>query len=197
MSRHVRILPLIAIGVGLVLSTSGGHAQTQSPQAVFRTNIDVVTIPVFVKGSSDVLSRLSDKDFALTDNGVRQQVELIDSESLPVDVTLLMETGAAIENVVRNALHHAPRDSSVEVQLVADADRYRLFVRDTGPGVPAHELERIFEPFHRVAPDRARESGGAGLGLAITARVMNAQGGGCQSRNLARGLEISLWWPPA
>jgi len=106
-------------------------------------------------------------------------------------------TGAAIENVVRNALHHAPRDSSVEVQLVADADRYQLFVRDTGPGVPAHELERIFEPFHRVAPDRARESGGAGLGLAITARVMNAQGGGCQARNLARGLEISLWWPPA
>jgi len=106
-------------------------------------------------------------------------------------------TGAAIENVVRNALHHAPRDSSVEVQLVADADRYRLFVRDTGPGVPAHELERIFEPFHRVAPDRARESGGAGLGLAITARVMNAQGGGCRARNLARGLEISLWWPPA
>jgi signal transduction histidine kinase len=80
---------------------------------------------------------------------------------------------------------------------IADADRYRLFVRDTGPGVPAHELERIFEPFHRVAPDRARESGGAGLGLAITARVMNAQGGGCRARNLARGLEISLWWPPA
>lgn len=104
-------------------------------------------------------------------------------------------TGAAIENVVRNALHHAPRDSVVELQLDILPGSYELHVRDQGPGVPEHELERIFEPFHRVAPDRSRDSGGAGLGLAITSRVMRAEGGGCRARNLDRGLEISLWWP--
>lgn len=104
-------------------------------------------------------------------------------------------TGAAIENVVRNALHHAPHDSNVELELDILPTRYELRVRDQGPGVPAADLERIFEPFHRVAPDRARESGGAGLGLAITSRVMRAEGGGCRARNLAHGLEISLWWP--
>jgi len=104
-------------------------------------------------------------------------------------------TGAAIENVVRNALHHAPRDSVVELQLDLLPSAYELHVRDQGPGVPEQDLERIFEPFHRVAPDRSRDSGGAGLGLAITSRVMRAEGGGCRARNLARGLEISLWWP--
>lgn len=106
-------------------------------------------------------------------------------------------TGAAIENVVRNALHHAPRDSVVELQLDILPGSYELHVRDQGPGVPEQDLERIFEPFHRVAPDRSRDSGGAGLGLAITSRVMRAEGGGCRARNLARGLEISLWWPRA
>lgn len=97
-----RLLPIGAALVVATLCQPAGAAQspspTQTPQAVFRTNTDLVTVPVFVKGSGDVVGRLTAADFVLTDNGVRQTVETIDSESLPVDVTLLMETGEAIEH---------------------------------------------------------------------------------------------------
>jgi signal transduction histidine kinase len=70
-------------------------------------------------------------------------------------------------------------------------------VSDQGPGVPAAELERIFEPFHRVAESRTRESGGDGIGLAITARVMAAHGGTAVAENAAAGgLRVTLRLPP-
>lgn len=112
---------------------------------------------------------------------------------------------AAIENVVRNALRHAPAGSSVVVELHAEAGgAARVVVSDAGPGVPDDELERIFEPFHRVAAARERSSGGAGLGLAIAARVMRAHGGSIAAVNLRdapgdapRGLAITLRLPSA
>ena len=115
---------------------------------------------------------------------------------------------AAAENVVRNALRHTPPGTAVSLRLSAARDGYTLTVRDAGPGLPEDELERVFEPFHRVASDRARDSGGAGLGLAIAARVMRAHGGRIEARNIPGdrptgtkdgpgGLEMQLWWPAA
>lgn len=107
---------------------------------------------------------------------------------------------AAAENVVRNALRHAPTGTTVSLRLETVADGHALTVRDDGPGLPEDQLERVFEPFHRVATDRARDSGGAGLGLAIAARVMRAHGGRISARNRsdgAHGLEVQLWWPAA
>jgi len=70
-----------------------------------------------------------------------------------------------------------------------------ISVQDQGPGVPAAELERIFEPFYRVAASRDRSSGGTGLGLAIAARVVALHAGRITARNAAEGgltIEISL-----
>lgn len=74
----------------------------------------------------------------------------------------------ALQNLVDNALAHAPRGSAVEVELVPPA---RLLVLDRGPGVPDAERMAVFERFH------TGRSGGAGLGLAIVARVAAAHGG--------------------
>jgi two-component system sensor histidine kinase CpxA len=115
---------------------------------------------------------------------------------------------AAAENVVRNALRHTPPGTAVSLRLAAARGGYTLTVRDAGPGLPDDELERVFEPFHRVAVDRARDSGGAGLGLAIAARVMRAHGGRIEAHNIPgsrskeavgtpAGLEMQLWWPAA
>jgi signal transduction histidine kinase len=114
---------------------------------------------------------------------------------------------AAAENVVRNALRHTPSGTTVAMRLDATPGGYTLTVRDAGPGLPEDELERVFEPFHRVATDRARDPGGAGLGLAIAARVMRAHGGRIDAHNLRSqpaasadtpaGLEMRLWWPAA
>ena len=110
---------------------------------------------------------------------------------------------AAIENVVRNALRHTAAGSAVTLQLDAEDGGHALRVRDAGPGVPQDELRRIFEPFHRVAGQA--EPGGAGLGLAIAARAMEAHDGRIEARNLPgptadgppTGLELRLWWPAA
>ena len=112
---------------------------------------------------------------------------------------------AAIENVVRNALRHTPAGTAVGITLQPEAaGGARLVVTDAGPGVPDDELPRIFEPFHRVAPARDRASGGAGLGLAIAARVMRAHGGSIEAHNLRAtpgavpgGLAITLRLPSA
>lgn len=103
---------------------------------------------------------------------------------------------SAVENVVRNAIRYTDPARGVEVELRADSGLARIVVRDHGPGVPASELERIFEPFHRVAEDRTRDSGGDGIGLAITARVLRSHGGRAFATNaFDGGLEVVLELP--
>ena len=105
---------------------------------------------------------------------------------------------SAIENVVRNALRYTAPGSAVALELGADADAVRVRVRDHGPGVPDAELERIFDPFHRVAESRTRESGGDGIGLAITARVLAAHRGSSRAENApGGGLVVTLALPAA
>jgi signal transduction histidine kinase len=69
-------------------------------------------------------------------------------------------------------------------------------VRDHGPGIPAEELERVFEPFHRLESSRNRDSGGTGLGLTIARDIAQAHGGSLTVHNLATGgLEAVLTLP--
>ena len=100
---------------------------------------------------------------------------------------------SAVENVVRNALRYTAQGTEVELAIEDRDAGPRVVVRDRGPGVPEPELERIFEPFHRVAESRERESGGDGIGLAIASRVMAAHGGTAVARNReGGGLEVRL-----
>ncbi len=94
---------------------------------------------------------------------------------------------SAFDNVIRNAVHHTEDGSVVEVDLAVDDGGVRVTVRDHGPGVGADELERIFEPFHRVEEARDRSTGGAGLGLAIAAGAVRAHGGEISAANHPEG----------
>jgi len=101
--------------------------------------------------------------------------------------------GSAIENVLRNAVRYSPGDTPVDVSIERRTDALWIVIRDRGPGVPAGDLERIFEPFYRVAESRDRDSGGEGIGLAITSEVMKAHGGSATANNLeGGGLEVIL-----
>ena len=103
---------------------------------------------------------------------------------------------SAIENVLRNAVRYSPNDTPVQVIVSKSGGGLEILIRDHGPGVPAAELERIFEPFYRVAESRDRDSGGEGIGLAITSQVMKAHGGSAQAVNGANGgLEVRLRLP--
>lgn len=80
----------------------------------------------------------------------------------------------ALDNLLSNALEHGPAGGTVRVDVVrADGHAY-VFVHDDGPGIPADERERVFEPFEQ---GKARAPGGAGLGLAIVREVARGHGG--------------------
>jgi two-component system OmpR family sensor kinase len=103
---------------------------------------------------------------------------------------------SAIENVLRNAVHYSPQDAPVDVSVARAESGVVILIRDQGPGVPDRDLERIFEPFYRVAESRDRDTGGEGIGLAITAQVMKAHGGSARAANSQRGgFEVRLNLP--
>jgi signal transduction histidine kinase len=101
----------------------------------------------------------------------------------------------AMENVLRNAIWHAPSGSKVEVALDATEGNALVTVRDYGPGVPAEALTQIFKPFFRVDSSRNAGSGGVGLGLAITQRAINLHHGQVWAENAEPGLRVSIQIP--
>jgi two-component system sensor histidine kinase CpxA len=104
---------------------------------------------------------------------------------------------SAIENVVRNAIRYTPVDSTVTVDLKkADASLVHVIVQDSGKGVPEEAIPHLFKPFYRVNDARDRDSGGAGLGLAITYHVVQAHGGRVRACNRSGGgFEVDLEFP--
>lgn len=82
-----------------------------------------------------------------------------------------------LRNLVQNALAHTPAGGTVTVSASRDAARARLEVADTGEGIPGDALPFVFERFFRVDPSRSRATGGAGLGLAIARKIVEAHGG--------------------
>jgi two-component system, OmpR family, sensor kinase len=102
---------------------------------------------------------------------------------------------SAIENVLRNAVRYSPSKTPVDLSVARAKSGLEIAIADHGPGVPPADLERIFEPFYRVAESRDRDSGGEGIGLAITAQVMKAHGGFARARNTPSGFEVRLSLP--
>jgi two-component system, OmpR family, sensor histidine kinase CpxA len=97
----------------------------------------------------------------------------------------------AIENVVRNAIRYTRPSTDVEItvrRLEATAvSRAVIQVRDHGPGVPMVHLGKIFLPFYRVPNANGAQTGGAGLGLAITERIVRMHGGSVRATNAQDG----------
>jgi len=84
---------------------------------------------------------------------------------------------AALGNLVENAVKYSEDDGAVQVRTRADARAIEIMVADHGIGIPARDLERVFERFYRVDRARSRETGGTGLGLSIVRHVASNHGG--------------------
>ena len=82
-----------------------------------------------------------------------------------------------IHNLLVNALRHTSDGGSIRLAVRMDAGGLCIEVADTGSGIPAEHLPYVFERFYRADPARTRESGGAGLGLAICKAIIEAHGG--------------------
>ncbi len=82
-----------------------------------------------------------------------------------------------LNNLMDNALKYTPDSGKLRVGAYVEADMVRLYVVDTGVGIPPQDLPRLFERFYRVDKARSRELGGTGLGLSIVKHLARAQGG--------------------
>ncbi len=140
-------------------------------------------------------SRVADARFEATPRRIEIRLQCADVLPIRAELDLL---ASAIENVLRNAVRHAPEASVIDVELRREDDgtRARLRIRDRGPGVAEADLPRLFEPFFRTADARQQGSDGSGIGLAIARRAITRAGGRIVARNAADGgLEVLIELP--
>lgn len=94
---------------------------------------------------------------------------------------------SAVENVIRNAVHHGRPDSTVSVALTVADGRATVTIANRGESLRASDLQRIFEPFYRVPGTRLGTPAGQGIGLAITRNVVQAHQGSVTAGNHPEG----------
>lgn len=111
---------------------------------------------------------------AAAEEGVRLSVQAQSGLSFQLDRTLFQR---AVGNLVQNGIAHTPRDGAVRVEALAKEGDLVVEVTDTGAGIPAEHLPRVFDRFYRADPARARNRGGTGLGLAIVQSIAHLHGG--------------------
>jgi signal transduction histidine kinase len=146
------------------------------------------------------------------DDLVEETVEAMRSQALArgVDVRLRIPAGLApaqanpeklqrvLFNLIQNSIRHTPADGSVTVVAEANGSTVEIGVADTGPGIPAGERERVFEPFFRGDGNGdSRTSDGSGLGLTICRAIVEAHGGRIWLADCPTGTDVRFSLPKA
>lgn len=130
---------------------------------------------------------------------------------LPEDMPLLYVDGRRIQIVLRNLFENAQRyggpDVLIEIRATYEGNEGKqakkragltLHITDTGPGIPPHLVERVFDRFYQVESGHERSSSGVGLGLAICRGFIEAHGGRIWAENRTdgkRGAAFHIWFP--
>ncbi len=108
----------------------------------------------------------------------RQEVALVGDAGPDLIVDLdAQKIERVLSNLVGNALRHTPAGGQVRVQASPASGQVEIAVSDTGEGISAEDLPHVFDQFYRGEKSRSRTTGGAGLGLAIARRIVEAHGG--------------------
>ena len=130
---------------------------------------------------------------ASLDDVVRSALAAIEPTAQLKGVEIVADLGAAVgatcsprlvrvlQNLLVNAVRHTPSDGTIRIEAVSGDRVLTVAVEDTGEGIAAADLERVFEPFFRA--DRARSGTGAGLGLALAQRIVTAMGGSIEAES--------------
>lgn len=130
----------------------------------------------------------------------REQEISLETDLPPGGVTGLVDRARlaqALQNLVQNGLAHTPAGGWVRLSLRAGGGTATLAVTDSGAGIAAADIPRIFDRFYRVDAARSRETGGAGLGLAIVRALVEAHGGSVavESRGVGQGSRFVVHLP--
>jgi signal transduction histidine kinase len=203
--------PLARLGVAVELARSGDDAHSaldRIQKESDRLNALVGQLLQVTRAEGDPSSLLraplrldelvrqlvDDSSIEAAAHGCELKYEKREPVTVAGDAELLRR---AVENVIRNAIRHAPRETAVEISVARDNGNAVVGVRDQGSGVPEEALPRLFDAFYRVEGDRDRASGGTGLGLSIARRAMELHKGSIRARNARPGLEVEMELPVA
>jgi len=119
-------------------------------------------------------------------------------DGLPREVSWdLDRINEVIGNLLSNAFKFTPRGGEVDLTLEPDGNNVRVSVRDTGAGIPADQVPRIFDKFYMADNQSSARAAGSGLGLAIAKQIVEAHGGkiSCES-TVGSGTMFSITLPP-
>jgi len=146
-------------------------------------------VPVTVEALLGQLCQ--DAQFESEANGKSLECSALPPQEVSADAPLLC---SAVENVLRNAIRYA--HSCIWMSVEVQSHYWQIVIEEDGPGLSEEEQEQIFTPFYRASLARDRDSGGAGLGLAIARAAVMAHRGTITARSSLRGgLKVILYFP--
>ena len=95
-------------------------------------------------------------------------------------------------NLLDNAIKYTPEHGAINISVTDERDKLKVSITDTGIGIPANELSRVFERFYRVDKGRGRNEGGTGLGLSIVKHIVQLHGGTATVESTSKGSTFSF-----
>jgi two-component system sensor histidine kinase BaeS len=115
------------------------------------------------------------------------KIEVVAASDIPVlDIDPIRMT-QVLTNILDNALHHTPEGGTINLSARVVGDGVELTIRDSGPGIPGEDVDRIFNRFYRSDVSRHRDEGGSGLGLAIAKSIVQAHNGQIRAESASGG----------
>ena len=144
------------------------------------------------------LARARCEHFAVL--AARRQVQFAvrfeESTALPCVLADADRLAQVLDNLLDNAIRYSPEGSTITVEVRQNGEVFQCSVSDCGPGILEKHLPFIFERFYRADPSRNRQTGGAGLGLAIARALILAQGGSISAESMpGRGTTLRFSLP--
>jgi len=156
------------------------NPQTQIAREALRVDRELGAIREFYEAPS-------------SEGGIALRVDAPQPITAALDRTLFQR---AVGNLVENALAHTPAGGTVTLSAAEGEEGVLVAVADTGEGIPASELEHVFDRFRRADPSRSRHSGGLGLGLAIVKSIAALHGGEVRLESeVGHGTRVTLVFP--
>ena len=177
---HEEIVRLTRLVEELDQLARGGHAQRAAKRVPI--DLDALVARALELASPELSRRGIRSDLVISPGG----------RALRADPDGI---GQVLANLVQNAARYTDDGGAVTVRIGPDRDGVRCAVENTGAGIPPGELPLIWERLHRVDPSRSRESGGAGIGLAIVRQIVEAHGGRVGAESAGGRTTVWFWLP--